>query len=70
MAKRYELKKSSDGQYFFTLHAENNETILTSEMYKAKVGAENGVASVKTNAENDFALRSQDIQGGQALLRA
>ncbi len=65
MAKRYELKKASDGQYFFTLHAENNETILTSEMYKAKVGAENGVASVKTNADNDSRYDRRTSKGGK-----
>jgi len=53
MAKRYELKKSWNGQYFFTLHADNNQKILTSEMYKAKQGAENGIALVKTNAVDD-----------------
>jgi uncharacterized protein YegP (UPF0339 family) len=39
MAERFELKKSSDGQFYFTLHAANNEKILTSEMYKAREGA-------------------------------
>jgi uncharacterized protein len=53
MAKRYELKKASDGQFFFSLHADNNEKILTSEMYKAKAGAEDGIASVKTNCPVD-----------------
>lgn len=52
MAKKFELKKAADGQFFFTLHADNNEKILTSEMYKAKAGAENGIASVKNNAGN------------------
>jgi uncharacterized protein YegP (UPF0339 family) len=52
MAKKFELKKATDGQFYFTLHADNNEKILTSEMYKAKTGAENGIASVKNNAGN------------------
>jgi uncharacterized protein YegP (UPF0339 family) len=50
MAKKFELKKAKDGQFFFTLHADNNEKILTSEMYKAKASAENGIASEKNNA--------------------
>ncbi len=44
MAK-FQLKKASNGQFFFTLHADNGETILTSEMYKAKPGALNGIES-------------------------
>jgi uncharacterized protein YegP (UPF0339 family) len=34
----------------FNLKAGNGEIILTSERYKAKEGAENGIASVKANA--------------------
>jgi len=52
MAK-YQLKKSTDGQFDFTLHADNGEKILTSEMYKAKPGALNGIESVKTNSANE-----------------
>jgi hypothetical protein len=50
---KYVLKKSSDGQFYFTLHADNGEKILTSEMYKARDGALKGLESVKTNAPND-----------------
>lgn len=52
MAK-FVLKKASNGQFFFTLHADNGEKILTSEMYKAKPGAVNGIESVKKNAPDD-----------------
>jgi uncharacterized protein YegP (UPF0339 family) len=65
MAKRYELKKSSDGQFFFTLHADNNEKILTSEMYKAKPGALNGIASVKTNSPNDARYERKTSKAGR-----
>jgi len=72
MAKRFQLKKSSDGQFFFTLHADNNEKILTSEMYKAKQGAQNGIASVKTNAMNDarFDRRPSKANKPYFVLRA
>lgn len=53
MAALYELKKSSDGQFMFNLKAGNGEVILTSERYTAKASAENGIASVKTNAPDD-----------------
>lgn len=45
----FELSKSSDGQFRFVLKASNAETILTSELYKARGSAENGIASVQNN---------------------
>ncbi len=53
MPGTFELKKSSDNQFYFHLKAENGEKILASETYKAKAGAENGIQSVKTNAPLD-----------------
>lgn len=52
MAAKFDLKKSADGQFFFNLKAANGQTILTSERYTKKPSAENGIASVKTNAPN------------------
>ena len=53
MAGKFVLKKSSDGQFRFVLKAGNGETILTSELYKAKASAVNGIESVKRNAPLD-----------------
>lgn len=53
MAGKFELKKSKSGQYMFNLIAANGQVILTSELYKAKSGAENGIESVRKNAGND-----------------
>ena len=47
--KRFHLKKSIDGQYMFNLHAENGEIIATSELYKSKQAALNGIQSVRDN---------------------
>ena len=49
MAGYFELSKSSDGQFRFALKAGNHETILTSELYKTKAAAENGIESVQKN---------------------
>jgi len=49
MAGWYELSRSTDGQFRFVLKAGNAETILTSELYKAKASAEAGIASVQAN---------------------
>ena len=53
MAGWYELSKSSDGQFRFVLKAGNAETILTSELYKAKTSAEAGIASVQAHCSAD-----------------
>lgn len=44
---RFVIRKSSDGQYYFFLRARNGEILVTSEMYKEKAGAENGIRAVK-----------------------
>jgi len=48
----YELKVAKDGQFMFNLKAANGQVILTSELYKTKASAENGVASVMNNASS------------------
>lgn len=48
--ERFEIKKSQDGQFYFTLIAPNNEIIATSEMYTTKQSCQNGIESVKENA--------------------
>lgn len=53
MAATFELSKSGDGQFRFTLKGDNGETVLTSELYHTKASAENGIASVKSNASKD-----------------
>jgi len=49
MAGYFDLSKSSDGQFRFVLKAGNHETILTSELYKTRAAAENGIESVQKN---------------------
>jgi uncharacterized protein YegP (UPF0339 family) len=46
----FEIDRARDGQFYFRLKAGNGETILISEMYKAKASAINGIESVKKNA--------------------
>jgi uncharacterized protein YegP (UPF0339 family) len=50
MPAAYVLKRSADAQFFFILTAENNETILTSETYRNRSGAEKGIESVRQNS--------------------
>ena len=64
MAK-FQIKKASNGQFFFTLQADNGEKILTSEMYKAKPGALTGIESVKKNAPDDARYERKVSKGAK-----
>jgi uncharacterized protein YegP (UPF0339 family) len=48
----YDLKRSGT-QFMFNLRGENHETVLTSERYASKQGAEGGIASVRVNSPTD-----------------
>ena len=52
MAASYEIKRAKNKQFYFNLKATNGEIILTSEMYKSRTGANNGIASVTKNGPN------------------
>ena len=53
MAAHYELKPAAHDQFMFNLKAANGEIILTSELYKSKESALNGIESVKSNSALD-----------------
>ena len=53
MASKFQLKKSKNDKFFFSLHAGNGQSILSSEMYEAKASALGGIESVKKNAPDD-----------------
>lgn len=59
------FKSSKNGDYYFNLKANNHEIILQSEGYKAKAGAENGIESVKLNAESDANFERLIAKNGQ-----
>jgi uncharacterized protein YegP (UPF0339 family) len=72
MAGMFELKKSKDGQFMFNLKASNGQVILTSELYKAKPSAENGIESVRKNAVREGAFEVKANVKGEPyfILRA
>jgi len=65
MAAKFELKKTTNAQFTFTLKAANGEVILTSEQYVAKASAENGIASVKKNAPDDARYQRKTAKNGK-----
>ncbi|MEC5207285.1 uncharacterized protein YegP (UPF0339 family) [Vogesella perlucida] len=65
MAGWFELSKSSDEQFRFVLKAGNAETILTSELYKTRASAENGIASVQSNSGHAERYDSKEAANGK-----
>lgn len=61
----FQVKTSKDGQFHFNLTAKNGQVILTSEGYKAKDSCENGIASVKKNAQEDKRFERKTSKDGQ-----
>ena len=53
MAGKYVLKTGASGQFMFNLLAGNHQVILTSESYKEKSGALNGIKSCQENSQTD-----------------
>lgn len=64
MAGKFELKKTKAG-ISFNLKANNGQVILTSEVYKDKRGALNGIASVQKNAGNDARYEVRKSKKGE-----
>jgi len=65
MSAKFELKKATNGEFYFTLKAANGQAILGSEQYKAKASAENGIASVKKNAPDDARYQRKTSKNGK-----
>lgn len=65
MAGKFEIKTAKNGEFIFNLKAGNGQVILTSEMYKAKASALNGIASVKKNAADDTRYEKKKSTNGK-----
>ena len=68
MAGKFELKKSKNDKFFFSLLAGNGQTILSSEMYEAKASAVNGIESVKKMVVSAPASRRANSVGASAAI--
>ncbi|MEB3753688.1 YegP family protein [Acinetobacter sp. MD2(2019)] len=66
MSGWYEISKATDGQYRFVLKAGNGEVVLTSELYKAKASALNGIESVQKNSPDDVHYARLTAKNGKA----
>ncbi|MGF0239393.1 YegP family protein [Rhodococcus sp. IEGM1300] len=64
MSGWYELSKTSSGQFRFVLKAANAETILVSEHYTSRSGAESGIAAVQKNSPLDERYERKNTKDG------
>ncbi|HEX3554954.1 MAG TPA: YegP family protein [Thermoanaerobaculia bacterium] len=65
MAGKFEVKKASNGQFYFHLKAANGQVILASEQYKEKRSALGGIESVRKNAPLDNRYERKTAKNGQ-----
>jgi uncharacterized protein YegP (UPF0339 family) len=65
MAAKFEVKATANGQFMFSLKAGNGQVILTSEMYKAKASALNGIESVKKNSADASKFHELESKKGE-----
>ena len=66
MAGKFVLTKGTT-QFHFVLKAGNGETILSSESYTSKAGAQTGIASVRENAPKDERYLRKTASNGQPM---
>ena len=57
---KFEIYVDKAGEYRFRLKAKNGEIILASEGYSSKDGCENGVESVKKNADSEVVFKEAE----------
>ncbi len=62
---KFQIFKGKDEEFYFRLIARNGENILSSEGYKAKSGALNGIESVRKNADDAPRYDRKVAQNGQ-----
>ena len=65
MSGKFRLRRASNGQFQFNLEASNGQPILTSEQYKAKDSALNGIESVRRNSQREGAFEPLTAKDGR-----
>ncbi len=66
MSAKFVMTKSGDGEFFFSLKAENGERILTSEGYESKQSAVVGAEAVKSSAAQDARYERKESGSGES----
>ena len=58
--------QGKSGKFHFTLHAKNQQVVLTSEAYNSRASAVSGIASVKKNAANRESFETRTAKNGKS----
>lgn len=62
---KYLVTKRVNGEFQFNLKAGNGQTILASEGYSTKAACENGIESVRKNAQEDGRFDRKESSNGK-----
>ena len=65
MPGKFELKKGRSGKFSFNLKAVNGQVILTSQTYKTKAAAQNGIKSVSANCNKKTSFGQKVSKKGE-----
>lgn len=65
MSGKFELKRSPNGEFHFHLLGDSGHTILSSETYKARASAQNGIESVRKNSAEDHRFERKTSTSGR-----
>lgn len=64
MAGKFELYKDKGGEFRFRLKSSNGQNVLSSEGYKTKANAQNGIRSVQENSIDPARFEKSDTASG------
>jgi uncharacterized protein YegP (UPF0339 family) len=64
---KFVITKRVNGEFQFNLKANNGQIILASEGYGTKASCENGIESVKRNAQDDAKFDRKTAANGKAF---
>lgn len=65
MAGQFEIKRSSNGEFFFNLTAPNGAILLVSNRYSGRSEVDSGINSVKANAPIDTRYQRKESSAGE-----
>ena len=61
----FELRKSDDGHFSFSLLDGDDKTLLKSEQYNSKASAQNGIESIRKNSAEDGRYELKESNNGK-----
>lgn len=64
MAGKFEIYNDKAGEFRFRLKSSNGQNVLSSEGYKTKASAQNGIRSVQENAADSARFEKSDTASG------